>query len=402
MKRFLLAGLLMMGICQTASYAQSRSQDSYEDDIYYNSKDAKKNTRQDSRNNDQADQQSNTQVQPGYDTYSSSGNGNSDGDNTNYAQSYNSDGDVYIDYDDDNYTTRIQRFGYPSYSGYYDPFWFDPFYSPYYSYGWGYRPGFSIGFGGPYWSSYWGYSSWYGYPGFYSAWNYPYYACGWGGGYYGGYGNGYYDGYYSGVYNNNRPAPTYGPRTSMNGPTYPQRSAMKVRDALAPNNNFTSNNSVLRGGRDNMRMSPAQNTMGNASNSRPDQMRSNRDANNMQDGRRNAFQRSDRMMNNNAGIEQQAQQESRRARWFGSMRNNTTEMSQPSRGFNNESSNPGRSQNYQQSQPQRQSQPSYEQRSFSSPSRSSSPSYSSPSRSSGSFSSPGRSGGSGGFSGGRR
>ncbi|RYE23826.1 MAG: hypothetical protein EOP51_09395 [Sphingobacteriales bacterium] len=412
MKRFLLAGLIMMGVCQTAIYAQSGN--SYEDDIYYNSKDAKRDAQRAKRGNRASEQQATTndqlQSSSTYDTYSSSGNYATDngGDNSNYAQSYNSDGDVYIDYDDDSYSTRIQRFGYPSYAGYYDPFWFDSWYSPYYSNGMGYRPGFSVGFGyGPYWSSYWGYSSWYGYPGFYSAWNYPYYACNWGygyGGYYGGYGNGYYDGY-AGAYNSNRPSPTYGPRTSMNTPNYgyANRSVNNVRSALAPANNLSNN--TMRSNTNNMRMAPSQNGNLQNANTRPAQMRANRaDMNNsmnngsVQPQRRGGFfQRADdnnaRQMNSNAGIQPQ-QEQPRRARLFGG----NVEMRQQS--GNLSEGRPARTQSFEQSQPAR-SQQNIEQRSYSSPSRSSSPSFSSPSRSSGgSFSSPSRGGGS--FGGGRR
>src|SRR6202012_2244759 len=113
-------------------------------------------------------------------------------------QSYNNSDD-YVDYDDDSYSSRINRFdnsfynmGY--YSAFYNPFWYDPYWvDPY----WGYNPWFGggIAFGyGPYWSSGWGWNAWCGYPGFYSCWNYPFYAGGWYGHFYGGYWNRYYGG----------------------------------------------------------------------------------------------------------------------------------------------------------------------------------------------------------------
>lgn len=234
MKRFLFAGILLLGLGQVPAIAQSGS--TYQDDIYYNSSDAEKQAAKDARNENNARYNNNNNNQQYSqnegNNYSNSGNNYNDGNYQNNGQSYQSDD--YVNYDDDySYATNMRRFdnsfsnlGY--YSTFNNPYWYNPYWvDPY----WGYNPwmgpsfGVSIGFGGPYWSSAWGWNMWMGYPGFYSAYAYPYYG-GWG--YYGygmgcGYYSGFWNGYYAGVcngygnygyhgYNN----VTYGPRYSMN------------------------------------------------------------------------------------------------------------------------------------------------------------------------------------------
>lgn len=228
MKRFILTGLLLLGVMHTSSFAQSTR--SYEDDIYSTGEDARKakeRTEEADRNRQRY------QTEEAYDnTYNSSGSDNgSNGNYDNYARSYDNDG--YIDYDDDYYySTQINRFNRPFYnmgywSSFYNPYWYDPFWADPYGVGWNYwsRPGFSVsigwGWGQPYWSSYWGWYNWYGYTGFNSFWYYPFYGGGWGGGYWAGYNNGYYNGYWNGYYSGlygGRPyrSVTYGPRASVN------------------------------------------------------------------------------------------------------------------------------------------------------------------------------------------
>ena len=187
MKRLVLVGFLLLG-SGILSYGQT-------DDIYA--------TGRDQRGSQPAD------------NHASNQHGPESGDMDNY-QSYNNPDD-YIDYEDDSYSSRINRFdnsfynmGY--YSTFYNPWWYNRYWvDPY----WGYNPwtpGISISFGiGPFWYGGWGWNTWYGYPGFYSAWGYPYYAGGWYGGCYGGYWNRYYAGYESGHYYRNGYG-AYGPR----------------------------------------------------------------------------------------------------------------------------------------------------------------------------------------------
>jgi hypothetical protein len=208
MKRLLLTGLLLLGMGQMVSFAQT-------DDIYFNSSDIEKQKQEDKIN---AEQQARQRAQ-GEDNYSSSGNANSgEGNYQSYGKSYDNDG--YIDYDNDNYySTRIRRFNYPFYnmgyySAFYNPYWYDPYwYDPYWGWSAWNRPGFNVSFGyGPYWNSYWSWYTWYGYPAYYSSWNYPYYANP-----YGSYYTGYWNGYYAGMYGNyGTKSVSYGPRNSTN------------------------------------------------------------------------------------------------------------------------------------------------------------------------------------------
>lgn len=253
MKRFLLTGLMILGLGQFASYAQQRG--SYQDDIYYNSSDVKKSVdKQKQREEKEAilrEQQKEQEQKTNYDgnTYSSSGNdyNTDEGSSTAYQHSYetDADNDGYIDDNDDfYYSSRVRKFGY-SYSGmygyyspFYDPFWYHPWYSPYpYS-----GVTVSIGWGtGPYWAPYYsGWNMWYGYgyPGYYNPWYYPYY--GYGGGYCGyGYNDGFYGngcgyGYGYGGYSRNV---VYGPRTSLGSSSYGPRSMRTENSAILNNGN---------------------------------------------------------------------------------------------------------------------------------------------------------------------
>ena len=210
MKRILFLGLMLMTLGTSSAIAQ--------DDIYYNSEDAKK----DAQTYTEPERRANA-PQDRYDdgTYQSEYQDN----NTVRTD----ESDEYVDYSDDSYASRFRRFNGPMYgmgyyNSFYNPYWYDPFWGG----GWGYTPGWSISIGtgwgyGPYWSSGWGWNTWYGYPGFYSAWNSPYCGWGYGGGYgwgggYGGYGMGYWNGYYAGVYGaGSGRAINYGPRQSLNG-----------------------------------------------------------------------------------------------------------------------------------------------------------------------------------------
>ena len=86
MKRFLLTGLLFLGLGQLSSYAQSGG--SYTDDIYYSSEDAKKDA--EAQQKKDAEAQARREQARQNEEYSSSD------------RNYESDGD-YIDYDDDDY-----------------------------------------------------------------------------------------------------------------------------------------------------------------------------------------------------------------------------------------------------------------------------------------------------------
>lgn len=230
MKRFVIAGLMLLGLGYTPSFAQSKNYD----DIYYSTKDAERDAAEQKKIDEENERK--RQEREAARRAQEDANGN---------YSYNSsssEDDAYIDYDDDSYySNRFRRFGYGSF---YNPYWG---YDPWYGYGgawgygagwgWGYQPGWSVGvgWGGPYWSSYWGWSNWYGYPGFYSYWNYPGYAWGGWGSYGGGYYNGYWDGYYSGMYGGGAGygrAVTYGPRTSLNRYSTSPRSSSGLRQAM--------------------------------------------------------------------------------------------------------------------------------------------------------------------------
>ena len=211
MKQLLLICILLIGVGQTASFAQN-------DDIYFNSADIEKQKAEDKK---KAEEAARMRAQQNEDQYSSSGqNGSSDGDYKAYGKSYDNDG--YSDYNGDDYyySSNIRRFNYPFYNmGYYsafhNPYWYNPYwYDPYWGYSAWNRPGFSVSFGyGPYWSSYGGWYNWYGYNAFNSYWNYPYYASPYGS-YYSGYWNGYYAGLYNGGGNGGGRTITYGPRNS--------------------------------------------------------------------------------------------------------------------------------------------------------------------------------------------
>jgi len=206
MKRFLLVGLLLFGVGQVSSFAQT-------DDIYFNSADIERQKKEDK--NRRQNEESNNEDRPYYsDNYSGEDGYQS------YGRSYDNDG--YSDFDNDYYyASRINRFYHPFYnrgywSTFYNPFWYDPFWcDPYWGWSPWNRPGFSISFGyGPYWNSYWGWYNWYGYPAYGSYWNYPYYGGIYGNPYY----SGYWNGYYAGLYNSGVGVRTvnYGPRHSTN------------------------------------------------------------------------------------------------------------------------------------------------------------------------------------------
>src|ERR1017187_3716790 len=148
MKRIMLIGLLLTGI-GAVSYAQT-------DDIYATGSDQKNARHRTQDNGNSGQQQSNAYTRGG------------DNPAPDNYQNYNNPDD-YVDYDDDSYCSRINRFdnsfynmGY--YSTFYNPFWYNPFWvDPF----WGYNPwygGFGFGFGfGPYWSGGWGWNTWCGY-----------------------------------------------------------------------------------------------------------------------------------------------------------------------------------------------------------------------------------------------
>lgn len=215
MKRLLLTGIVLLGLGVSSAIAQS------DDDVYYNSKDAKKDAE---KYTEPARESSQTQ-----DRYDDGSNRNYDNGNTVSTD----EGDEYSEYDSDDYSyaSSMRRFNSPMYGmgyygGWYNPYWNNPYWGM--SPGWGWGSGWSIGigygsgfgYGGPYWSSGWGYNAWYGYPGWGSYWNSPYCGYGWGGGYYGwgGYGAGYWNGYYAGAYGYGAGrVVNYGSRYSMNG-----------------------------------------------------------------------------------------------------------------------------------------------------------------------------------------
>lgn len=237
MKRLIFAGLVMALFSGNAVFAQSNN--SYSDDVYYNGSQAERDARADAKK--QKKQQQTQDQEEQYNSSTGDGyadNNNYDGNARVYNNSYNTEDDSYIDYDDDSYTSRMRRFYHPMYNtGYwgsvYSPFWADPFYSnPYYGWGGWYTPGFSIGIGtgwgfggGPYWNNCWGMNTWFGYGGF-GSWYSPYYGGFGGFGGWGGYGAGYWNGYYAGMYDGRyggggiyNPIRTvnYGPRTNRVG-----------------------------------------------------------------------------------------------------------------------------------------------------------------------------------------
>lgn len=205
MKRLIFAGLVMALFSGNAVFAQSNN--TYSDDVYYNGSQAERDAQADAKK--QKKQQQTQDREEQYNSSESDGFADNgyDGEARVYNNSYASEDNSYIDYDDDSYTSRMRRFYHPManvgyWGGVYSPFWADPFYTnPYYGWGGWYTPGFSIGFGsgfgwggGPYWNNCWGMNTWFGYGGF-GSWYSPYYGMGgW------GYGSGYWNGYYAGLY----------------------------------------------------------------------------------------------------------------------------------------------------------------------------------------------------------
>jgi hypothetical protein len=226
-----LYAVLAIGVLLSACSVSQNASKSYEDDIYYSSKDpkppAEKKDAAALNNDDQAsrDGKSLKQVDENGNTYITN----------NY---YESDFD-YDDYYDYEYASRIRRFHNPCYGlSYYDNYYTNSYWYSYnpYQYGlsiylgynwWGpsyytynYNPGF-------YWSqypSYWHWNNPYAYWGGYNpyAWGYGSYWNGYNDGYWHGYHDGmwnnYYNGYYFNSYDNN--SYYYGPRlttTASNG-----------------------------------------------------------------------------------------------------------------------------------------------------------------------------------------
>lgn len=235
MKRLGIIGLLLL-FAGTVSQAQNRN--TYQDDIYFSSsdarKDAEKKAAEDQKRNSQ--RRASERDDRNDDYYDNNGNDNSNARiyDSKYDNGRTYEADEYVDYDDDYYySTQMNRFGYnsfynrPYYSAFNNPYWYDPFWvDPYWGWSPWYRPAVTVGvgFGGPYWSSYWGWQSWWGYGSWGSYW-YPGPAVGfgwgyspwWGGGYYSGYWNGYYAGMYGGGWRGGYGrSVTYGPRYSMN------------------------------------------------------------------------------------------------------------------------------------------------------------------------------------------
>jgi hypothetical protein len=225
MKRFIITGLVLSALMGSqGSYAQSRQ--SFDDDIYYNSKSQPKTTK--AKTTSTTAKQT-TEPAPTYTSsdYSQSYNTNDNSSeyqnstafetNTGtYYQTYES-GDGYQDGTDDySYATQISHFYYPWYgqpywSTCYAPYWYNPWYAPGFSFG----IGFGFGYGG-YSSMYFGFGyPYYPYYPFYPSYGYPYYGYGYGGcGYYGGYYPG--GGYCGNGYGYGAHPITYGPRYSTN------------------------------------------------------------------------------------------------------------------------------------------------------------------------------------------
>ncbi|RYD54772.1 MAG: hypothetical protein EOP56_18145, partial [Sphingobacteriales bacterium] len=156
MKRFLLIGLLLVGVGQMPADAQRKNRQV--DDIYYTTKDAKEDAEasKDDEYKQETTQRRNNTAQ----TYNSSGDEISSDNGDGYVSSSNRSYDVDDDY---GYSARINRFSYPSYRiGYYSP-WYDPFYDPWYNPYWG-GPGVSVVIGSGWgWGGNWGYGSPWGY-----------------------------------------------------------------------------------------------------------------------------------------------------------------------------------------------------------------------------------------------
>ncbi len=234
MKRLIFAGLVMALCSGSTVFAQSNN--NYSDDVYYNGSQAERDAKADAKKEKKQRQTQGQEEQYNSSTGDGYADNNYDGNARVYNNSYNTEDDSYIDYDDDSYTSRMRRFYYPMnnvgyWGGVYSPFWSDPFYTnPYYGWGGWYTPGFSIGIGtgwgwggGPYWNNCWGMNTWFGYGGF-GSWYSPYFGGFGGWGYGSGYWNGYYAGFYDGrfggggIYNPVRTV-NYGPRTSSVGLT---------------------------------------------------------------------------------------------------------------------------------------------------------------------------------------
>ena len=138
MKHVFLTALVLIGLGISSS-AVAQSTDPY-DDIYYNSKDAKKDAEK--------------HVEPvrepsSADRYDDGTYRSSTGDNTVRSE----ETEDYAEYDSDDYSyaSSIRRFNGGFYGmGYYNsfynnPFWYDPYWGPYGGYG--YNPGWSFGMG---------------------------------------------------------------------------------------------------------------------------------------------------------------------------------------------------------------------------------------------------------------
>lgn len=226
MKRLIITSLFLSTLIGTqASNAQSKQ--TFEDDIYYNSKSASAKPVSKPKQTQAYSQQepSNTESAPVYSSQDGSYQNRND-QNSSYQDGSYQDGTYYDRQDqygysgeenDYLYSTQINRFYHPYYtqsywSSWYYPYWAYPY--PYMMdplYGWGPTFGFGFGYGGWYgsigigfgWGGYWGYPYYpyygYGYPHY--GYGYPYYGYGYGcGGY--GYGYGY--------------PVSYGPRYSTN------------------------------------------------------------------------------------------------------------------------------------------------------------------------------------------
>ena len=224
MKRISATALLLLCL-SWASYAQN-------DDIYGNGRDQRAQNQNTAPNPPAVDNRDANMQQP-------MDNGQADA-----SQNYNNP-DEYVDYDDDSYGTRINRFdnsfynmGY--YSTFYNPYWYNPYwYDPY----WGYNPwypGISVSFGfGPCWYSGWGWNMWLGYPGFGSCWGYQFYAGGWYGHFYGGFWNRYYGGFEGRRFGYGRyVAAGYGPRQTSIGSSIGYRTAANGLRTAGPTNSM--------------------------------------------------------------------------------------------------------------------------------------------------------------------
>lgn len=207
MKRLIITCLVLTSLIG-AQTLHAQSKQTFDDDIYYNSKSAPKArpaTQQKQTQEPSQPEYSNSQTAP---TYSSEdGSYQNDGyQNGTYYDRYDQDG--YNDGSDYQYSTQINRFYHPYCTQSYWSSWYYPYYYPYYMdpfyYGWGPSFGFGFGYGYGGWSFGIGFGGYWGYPYYpYYGYGYPYYGYGYP---YYGYGCGYGYGY----------PVSYGPRYSMN------------------------------------------------------------------------------------------------------------------------------------------------------------------------------------------